>query len=286
MSGLPLALTQAGAYLRQTGMSVREYVECYDKTWSELMEEHHEDPQQEYAQRSVLTTWSISYEQVRRQRQEAANLLKLWAFLDCGDVWFELIACAADGELSIEMPPWLLSLTRRKLHFRSTLGLLLRYSLAEVRSEGSSYTMHPVLHKWCYHMCSTDGDEGDLCWLAARLVGQTVPSEDDKRYWELQRRLLPHGRQLSAMLSRHAIPIEVNDSAWIFHELGRLFQSQNIFFEGEKMYVRALEGREKALGAEHTSKLDPVNNLGLLYADQGKHGRRDRPMKLAFLPEH
>jgi hypothetical protein len=36
------------------------------------------------------------------------------------------------------------------------------------------------------------------------------------------------------------------------------------------MYVRALRGKEKAWGAEHTSTLGTVNNLGLLYADQGK----------------
>ena len=36
------------------------------------------------------------------------------------------------------------------------------------------------------------------------------------------------------------------------------------------MYLRALEGYEKAWGAEHTSMLDTVDNLGLLYADQSK----------------
>ena len=36
------------------------------------------------------------------------------------------------------------------------------------------------------------------------------------------------------------------------------------------MYVRALVGCEKALGSEHTSTLETVNNLGNLYADQGK----------------
>ncbi|SLM38811.1 nb-arc and tpr domain protein [Lasallia pustulata] len=36
------------------------------------------------------------------------------------------------------------------------------------------------------------------------------------------------------------------------------------------MYRRALEGYEKAWGPEHTSTLDVVNNLGLLYAGQGK----------------
>ena len=36
------------------------------------------------------------------------------------------------------------------------------------------------------------------------------------------------------------------------------------------MYRRALEGKEKAWGPEHTSTLDTVNNLGNLYANQGK----------------
>jgi len=34
--------------------------------------------------------------------------------------------------------------------------------------------------------------------------------------------------------------------------------------------MRALRGYEKAWGPEHTSTLDTVNNLGNLYADQGK----------------
>jgi len=36
------------------------------------------------------------------------------------------------------------------------------------------------------------------------------------------------------------------------------------------MYERALAGREKALGAEHSATLMTVNNLGTLYHDQGK----------------
>jgi tetratricopeptide (TPR) repeat protein len=36
------------------------------------------------------------------------------------------------------------------------------------------------------------------------------------------------------------------------------------------MYIQALEGYEKALGLDHTSTLGTVNNLGILYYDQGK----------------
>src|SRR4051794_18257854 len=36
------------------------------------------------------------------------------------------------------------------------------------------------------------------------------------------------------------------------------------------MYLRALAGEEKALGPDHSSTLDTVNRLGVLYAGQGK----------------
>ena len=38
----------------------------------------------------------------------------------------------------------------------------------------------------------------------------------------------------------------------------------------EDMYMRALKGKEKVWGAEHTSTLDTVNNLAVLYSNQGK----------------
>jgi hypothetical protein len=36
------------------------------------------------------------------------------------------------------------------------------------------------------------------------------------------------------------------------------------------MYIRALEGKEKALGPDHTSTLETANNLGVLYSAQGR----------------
>lgn len=53
------------------------------------------------------------------------------------------------------------------------------------------------------------------------------------------------------------------------HLLESLYKDQDKMTEAEKMYQRALEGREKAWGPEYTSTLDIINNLGILYADQG-----------------
>ena len=48
------------------------------------------------------------------------------------------------------------------------------------------------------------------------------------------------------------------------------------------MLLWALAGKEKALGPDHTSTLDTVNNLGLLYADQGKLGEAERMCQRAL----
>ncbi|KAF4888261.1 Nephrocystin-3 [Colletotrichum fructicola] len=64
--------------------------------------------------------------------------------------------------------------------------------------------------------------------------------------------------------------VVLEDNAWIFHKLGILYSDQGRLKEAEGMYQRALQGREKALGPDHTSTLDTVNNLGNLYSDQGR----------------
>ncbi|KAK5705826.1 hypothetical protein LTR17_021337 [Elasticomyces elasticus] len=99
LNGLPLALTQAGAYIGRTGIDVSTYIRYFDGTWSYLIRKQDRFSLQEYAERSMLTTWKISYEQVLRQSKAAASLLKLWAFFSPADVWHGLIASALEGSM-------------------------------------------------------------------------------------------------------------------------------------------------------------------------------------------
>ena len=48
------------------------------------------------------------------------------------------------------------------------------------------------------------------------------------------------------------------------------------------MYKRALKGKEKAWGEEHTLTLNTVHNLGLLYADLGQHREAEEMYKRAL----
>jgi tetratricopeptide (TPR) repeat protein len=48
------------------------------------------------------------------------------------------------------------------------------------------------------------------------------------------------------------------------------------------MYDRALRGKEEALGVGHSSTLTTVNNLGLLYKDQGRLGEAEKMYERAL----
>ena len=54
------------------------------------------------------------------------------------------------------------------------------------------------------------------------------------------------------------------------NNLGALYENQGRLAETEKMYIRALQGGEEALGPDHISTLATVNNLGSLYKNQGR----------------
>ncbi|KAK4248763.1 hypothetical protein C7999DRAFT_30744 [Corynascus novoguineensis] len=67
LDGLPLALAQAASYLRETKLDATAYVRLYKQQWDELVRSDGEarSPLEEYEQRSVGTTWMVSFEAIR-----------------------------------------------------------------------------------------------------------------------------------------------------------------------------------------------------------------------------
>ncbi len=104
LDGLPLALAQAAAYLRETGLDVASYVRLYTEQWDHLMSSDEGDsPLVDYEQ-SVGTTWTISFKAIKAKSESAANLLCVWAFLGNQDLWHGLLQAASDDG---QWPGWL-----------------------------------------------------------------------------------------------------------------------------------------------------------------------------------
>jgi tetratricopeptide (TPR) repeat protein len=309
LGGLPLALAQAGAYLGATGMSVADYLEHYDTTWTALMKNQDQFPLQEYGERSVLTTWTMSYEQVKGMDPLAAQLLDLWAFLYHGDMWAELVLAGQSDEAQHRPHEAAVFRPMTKLSLQHSIGTLVQYSMVSMSTADRAPTIHPVVHMWCLHSLGKSTKQQFMA-AALGLVARMAESLGRGVGKELGLRLAAHAKtigtregidgsdeaeqakechQVANFLSDWEKSKEVEnlyiralrgyEKAWdaehtstleTVNNLGSLYYGQGKMAEAEAMYMRALRGFEKALGTEHTWTLEAVHNLGALYADQGK----------------
>ncbi|CAI4212535.1 unnamed protein product [Parascedosporium putredinis] len=268
LDGFPLALSTAGAYLSNVQTTFVEYLGRYKDSWLKLQENTPESLT--YENGALYSTWNISYAAVCQRNPRSGMLLRLWAYLDNEDVWFEMLQQSQHSE-----PSWLQDLTRDALDFDAAIRVLCDYGLVEPdtscqerRTESPGYSMHGCVHMWTIHVLNQTLDV-EMALLASACVAGHVPKNTEKEYWVVQRRLMRHAGRCSMVLKMPGISLTRRESR-ITKYLGILYQDQGRLHDAEAMYDRALQGYEKALGPDHTSTLDTVQNFGILYNKQGR----------------
>jgi tetratricopeptide (TPR) repeat protein len=277
LDGLPLALATAGAYLDQTAISFSNYLRLYEESWAKLQKTSPE--LSSYEDRTLYSTWQISFDHVERRNGLAAKLLRLWAYFDNQDLWFELLRHCDSKD-----PDWIRELTEDEISFHDIVRVLSDYGLVEVDSssqeltESRGYSIHGCLHSWTIHVLNQEWDY-NLAKVAVKLVGSHVPVEQAALQWLTQQRLLLH-----AARCYHIILGSFNDDgmAWTCHRIGLLFADRGKLAEATAMYHRALQGREKMLGLDYILTLDTVNNLGNLYRVQSKLAQAESLLQRAL----
>jgi len=177
LDGLPLALATAGAYLDQTARSFSDYLRLYKESWARLMETSPE--LSSYEERTLYSTRQISLNSIKQRNPLSADLLRLWAYFDNQDLWFELLR---HGDS--EDPEWLRELTKDELSFDSAVRVLSNHGLVEVATssqeslESKGYSIHGCVHSWTIHALNQAWDY-DLARLAVKVVGAHVPGKND-----------------------------------------------------------------------------------------------------------
>ena len=259
LDGLPLALATAGTYLRQTADSFSDYLQLYHNSWNDLSQ--YNNGLLDYDGRTLYSTWNISYQQIRDRDPSAAELIRLMAYFDNQDLWYELFQAGLDDKSL-----WWSEIVKNRARFNYAMSLLHDYSLVEIQA--GNYSLHTCVHDWTMGFLNRIIDD-KLCHLAIRCIGLSVKDNTEVEYWVRNRRLAQHVRRLEYSRIKASIDwgsIRMTD----LYRIAYLYNQIGINAEAEAMYLRALQGYQKARGAEHTSTLGMVNNLGILYRNQGK----------------
>ena len=107
--------------------------------------------------RTLYSTWQLSFDHVIQRNELSAKLLRLWVHFDSQDIWFELLR---HGDS--EDPGWIHDLTIDEMSFNGAVRVLSDYGLVEVnmpsqeRIESRGYDIHSCVHSWVVNVLNQE----------------------------------------------------------------------------------------------------------------------------------
>jgi tetratricopeptide (TPR) repeat protein len=222
----------------------------------------------EYPERTLYTTWDVSYAQLTCQNPEAAKLLTLLAYFDNQCVWYKLLLAGSCAE---ERPSWFANITKDIFAFEDAIAALVDYCFVEAHHTTKSYSVHVCVHDWILECLNCNVD---LCqyWFAFDCVAFSINQDNEESLSALSYRpLAAHALRLVHHRFKGAtdpenLPQHKQNEVLI---VAKLLHEQDQYKAAEQLYLRALASREKSRRADDVSDPDIINSLGNLYRSQG-----------------
>lgn len=267
---LPLALEQAGAYIKELRGSFQDYLASYRQRGLELLEKGHSTGKY---RKSVRTTWSLNFQQVEQTSKASADLLRVSAFLNPDRIPTELLRQGA-VELGPELYAVLANVEADPLVLDEVLKPLIQYSLIRRHRESRAYDIHRLVQ-----VVLKDGmDEPTERLWAERVVkamARVFPDVDaiDPSHWEDIERLLSHAQACVELINTWNL--ELQAAAHLLNLTGRYLHLRGRLRETEPLYTVSLAIREKILGPDHLDVATSLHNQAWLYTDQGKYAESE-----------
>src|SRR5581483_5848444 len=170
---LPLAVEQAGAYIKACGCSFKHYLDLFEARQGELMQEG--ELSTEYSA-TVATTWNLSFQIVEKENPPAAELLRLCAFFAPDAIPLQMLVKGAK-----ELPDALAATVRDAFLLDKAVMALRKYSLVEVENE--KLTIHRLVQAVVRHALNRD-EFKQWTRIAVHIVNAASPTEaNDVRTW-------------------------------------------------------------------------------------------------------
>jgi hypothetical protein len=264
---MPLAITQAAAYIAQRAprMTVSRYldeVRRSDHDRARLLNKGIRDNRRDgRASNSIVATWHISFEHIRRKMPTAARLLSLMSYFDRQGIPASLLQSryqrGEDGEAD----------------FEEDIHTLTSYSLVGMSVDGNEFEMHRLVQFSTKKWLELHDELEEWNERYVELMDDSYPVGEHEN-WTVCQALFPHAQAAVGCRPADVKAVEAWASvlfkaAWYASEMGK-------YKAAKEMGASALEARETALGREHPDTLNSISNLGLVLSRQGSTKRRRR----------
>ncbi|MFK0109103.1 FxSxx-COOH system tetratricopeptide repeat protein [Streptomyces sp. NPDC091217] len=191
LGDLPLAVEQAAVWLAETGMPVQQYLEVYERNFTELMQS---DPPSDY-NRSVAAAWNVSLARLRETRPDALQLLQVCAFFAPEPIDWDLFSAVR----GISVPPELQSTLDDPVKLGRAVREIGRYALARIDHRQNTVLMHRLVQRVLIEQMNQQEQEA-MRHAAHQLLAHADPRNPQRSvFWPRYSSLLSHLRASNAV---------------------------------------------------------------------------------------
>ncbi|KAF7507656.1 hypothetical protein GJ744_010209 [Endocarpon pusillum] len=276
---MPLATNQAAAYIRENRWSVRKYITALhmsDESKAHLLNRDARDSRRDpSASNSIIMTWQLSFNHIRRTAPSAADLLSLMSFFDRQGIPKYLLQhnheTEGNGgrdnndkdEGNSEKSAWIM-----KKKFADDVAVLIDYSLISINIGIGAFEMSRLVQlstrTWLQGY-------GQLERWKERFIATIYRAFPPGYYknWVICQSLFAHVE--AAETQRPQAEESLKEWAVILHNAGSYARAKGNYITAERLLRKAIEAKEEVLGMEEPSALVSVDMLGLVLHDQGKY---------------
>ncbi|KAH8689661.1 violaceus kinesin [Talaromyces proteolyticus] len=249
---LPLAITQAAAYINANDIGIADYVGILQEQEHDIIELLSEDFEDEgryvETQNPVATTWLVSFNQIQRLNSLAAEYLSFMACIDPRNIPLSLLPQAASQKKKID-----------------ALGLLKAYNFTTMHKDGL-LSLHQLVHlatrNW---MRQNNLLYPSACKTADRFK-EVFPDNNHKNR-SLWREYLPHALFL---IGKHSFNDDKSCYVHLLERIGGCLDSDGRYNEAEIFFRDALHVQQKRYDRNHPNTLSSIGNLASIYQKQGR----------------
>ena len=267
---LPLAITQAVAFMIKRRKTIRQYLESYkqsDSTRIRLLGQRFmPNGRESRTLESVTTTWWVSFNYIKSENARAAGLLSIMSVLDRQGIPDSLLL--KDDEDSFD--------------FDEAIGLLESFSLITRSPSGKSSSMHRLVQvatrAWLQEY---EGSAEDVAEEALSLLASRYP-EGIYENWTICATYLPHA---DAVLRYNFIERTENleaAKAQLLAYCSSYLRRQGNFGPAELRSAESWKIREKLYGIEHKDTLWTIAEYAMVIHKRGKYEEAIRLQRLVL----
>lgn len=258
---LPLAISQAAAFMEKRRKSVAEYTKLYRGSESTrirlLGQRFNYHGREARPLESVVTTWWISFNYIKTENLRAAEILSMMSFLDQQGIPFSLLIADDEDEFD----------------FEEAMGLLEAFSLVTLDTHRYACNVHSLVtvavRGW---LSEFENNRESVSAQALKRVSDRFP-DGFFESWPTCRVYFPHAEEVlrSSAVANQAMSPSLHAKASLLLNMSTFLRTQGRYEASELRATESMQIFDCLYGSEHPNTLSATASYAHTIHKRGRY---------------